>query len=251
MPWRAGSISSSHCDEVGQMQRVPGFRLGVLVFRDAEIADYAGPCGVFAAAQRFDPELDVFLIAETARPVATGAGLTVQPAYSFADRPALHALVVPGGAGARRQMHNSVLHDFVHALPTDCLLASVGTGSWIYGRMGLLDGLPATNRKEPDRYEVSHLGKSPIDRLAELAPGCRVSRARVVDAGRVITAGGFSAGIELGLHLLRRAGRDEGFVREVARVMEYQRGYECYAHDIEYPAGALPAASRLLQPASA
>ena len=55
------------------------------------------------------------------------------------------------------------------------------TGSWIYGKMGLLDGMPATNRKEPDRLEASNMGKVPLDRLAEIAPKCRVSRARVVD----------------------------------------------------------------------
>ncbi|NMG63567.1 DJ-1/PfpI family protein [Azoarcus indigens] len=231
------------------MLRKPGFRLGVYLFRDAEIADYAGPCGVFAAAQRFDPELQVFILAEGARPVSTRAGLTVQPAYALAENPAMDALLLPGGPGVRQEMHNRRLHDYIRSLPEDCLLASVGTGSWVYGRMGLLDGLPATNRKEPDRYEASHLGKTPIDRLAELAPGCRVSHARVVDAGRLVTAGGMSAGVELGLHLLRRAGYDEGFVREVARVMEYQRGYDSYAHDIEYAAGA-PAAQSASQPVS-
>jgi len=34
-------------------------------------------------------------------------------------------------------------------LPEKTLLTSVCTGSWIYGAMGLLDGKPATNRKEP------------------------------------------------------------------------------------------------------
>jgi hypothetical protein len=34
-------------------------------------------------------------------------------------------------------------------------------------------------------------------------------RARIVDAGCVITAGGISSGTELGFHLLRRAGYGE------------------------------------------
>jgi hypothetical protein len=67
--------------------------------------------------------------------------------------------------------------------------------------MGLLDGKPATNRKEPDRLEASNFGKVPIDRLAEIAPACRISRARVVDAGRIITAGGIASGMEMGFHL--------------------------------------------------
>lgn len=223
------------------MVRKQGFRLGVYVFKDAEVIDYAAPCGVLSVARRFDPELDVFLVAETLRPAQTQAGITVLPNYAFADRPAMDAFLIPGGFGTRQEMYNRRLHDFIRALPESCLLTSVCTGSWIYARMGLLDGLPATNRKEPDRLEASHLGKTPIDRLAELAPDCRVSRARVVDAGRLVTAGGISAGMELGFHLLRRAGYDEHFIHEVARVMEYHRAYSLFEHDIEYAAPAVPA----------
>ncbi|WP_230976187.1 DJ-1/PfpI family protein [Pseudothauera nasutitermitis] len=226
--------------------RKAGFRLGVYVFKDAEVIDYAAPYGVFSVARRFDPELDVFLMAETMRPVHTQAGFTVLPSYALGDQPALDAFLIPGGFGTRQEMHNGKLHGYIRALPQDCLLTSVCTGSWIYGAMGLLDGLPATNRKEPDRLESSHLGKTPIDRLAEIAPACRISRARVVDAGRIVTAGGISAGMELGFHLLRRAGYGAEFIHEVARVMEYQRAYAQYEHDIEY---ATPAAAARLQTA--
>ncbi|HQS99696.1 MAG: peptidase [Hydrogenophilales bacterium 16-64-46] len=218
------------------MARHAGFRLGIYVFKDAEVIDYAAPYGVFSVARRLDPELDVFLIAESQRPVQTQAGLTVLPNYSFADTPALDAFLIPGGFGTRQEMHNRNLHRYIHALPDACLLTSVCTGSWIYARMGLLDGLAATNRKEPDRVEASHLGKTPIDRLAEIAPACRVSRARVVDAGRIVTGGGITSGMEVGFHLLRRAGYDETFVEDVARIMEYRRAWDLYRHDIEFAA---------------
>ena len=51
--------------------------------------------------------------------------------------------------------------------------------------MGLLDGKPATNRKEPDG-EASNFGKAPIDRLAEIAPKAKISRCAVVDAGGIV-----------------------------------------------------------------
>lgn len=216
--------------------RQPGFRLGVYVFKDAEVIDYAAPIGVFSVARRFDPELDAFLVAEAARPVQTQAGLTVLPSYSFNDLPALDAFLIPGGFGTRQETHNRHLHEYIRALPDTTLLTSVCTGSWIYGQMGLLDGLPATNRKEPDRIEASNLGRVPLDRLAEIAPACHISRARVVDAGRIVTAGGISAGMEMGFHLLRRAGYDEAFIDEVARVMEYHRAYDVLRNDIEYAA---------------
>ena len=212
---------------------MPGFRLGILIFKDAEIVDFAAPYGVFSVARRFDPELDVFFVAESMRPVQAQAGFTVLPNASFADQPAMDAFLIPGGFGTRQEMYNRRLHQYVRSLPADCLLTSVCTGSWVYGKMGLLDGLPATNRKEPDRLEASDAGKVPLARLAEIAPACRISRARVVDAGRIITGGGIASGMELGFHILRRAGYAERFIDDVARVMEYTAGYEAYKNDRE------------------
>ena len=217
-------------------QRILGFRLGIYIFKDAEIVDFAAPYGVFSVARRFDPELDAFLVADSHRPVQAQAGFTVVPNYAFSDRPSMHAFLIPGGFGTRQEMHNTRLHEFVRSLPESCLLTSVCTGSWVYGVMGLLDGLAATNRKEPDRQEASPPGKVPIDRLAELAPAARISRVRVVDAGRIITAGGITSGMEMGFHLLRRAGYPDDFVSEVARVMEYSKAYELYRNDVEVAA---------------
>jgi len=210
---------------------MPPFRLGIYVFKDVEVVDFAAPHGVFSVARRFNPELDAFLIADAMRPVQAQAGFTVLPNYCFTDEPAMDAFLIPGGYGTRQELHNGRLHAYVRSLPQSTLLTSVCTGSWIYGKMGLLDGLLATNRKEPDKVEQTPPGMTPIDRLAQIAPGCRISRARVVDQGRIITAGGITSGMEMGFHLLRRAGHDEKFISEVARVMEYSAAYEVYRGD--------------------
>lgn len=215
------------------MPATPGFRLGIYVFEDVEIVDFAAPYGVFSVARRFDPTLDAFLVAESLRPIQAQAGFTVLPNYSFAERPAMSAFLIPGGAGTRPETYNGRVHEFVRSLPEETLLVSVCTGSWIYAQMGLLDGIAATSRKEADRAEAGPNGMVPIDRLAALAPACKVSRARVVDAGRLVTGAGISAGMEVGFHLLRRAGYDEHFVAEVARVMEYTKAYEGYRDDME------------------
>ncbi len=209
----------------------PGFRLGIYVFKEAEIVDYAAPHGVFSVARRLDPSLEAFLIAEAQRPVQTQAGFTVLPNYAFADRPEMDAFLIPGGFGTRQETYNPVLHRFIRELPERTLLTSVCTGSWIYGQMGLLDGLPATNRKEPDRLEASGMGQIPIDRLADIAPKAQISRARIVDAGRVITAGGIASGMEMGFYLLERAGYENDFIRDVARIMEYEAAYDLYRDD--------------------
>jgi hypothetical protein len=58
----------------------------------------------------------------------------------------------------------------------------------------------------------------------------------VVDAGRIVTAGGITSGMEMGFYLLRRAGYDEEFILDVARTMEYKEAYETYRDDVEIAA---------------
>jgi len=210
-----------------------GFRLGVYVCKDAEVVDFASPYGVFSVARRINPEIDVLLVSETMRPVQTMSGFTVLPNYSFADRPAIDAFLIPGGPGLRPEQHNRGLHEFIRSLPDSCYLTSVCTGSWVYAQMGLLEGQVATNRKNPDRLEKQGLAKLPIERLAELAPTCRISRSRIVDSGRIITAGGIASGMELGFYLLGKAGFSEEGIAEIAYLMEYEKGYATYKDDIE------------------
>src|SRR3954453_5655851 len=102
---------------------VPGFRLGIYVFKDAEIVDFAAPYGVFSVARRFDPELDAFLIADSMRPVQAQAGFTVLPNYTFNDRPAMDAFLIPGGFGTRTELPNRRRHEFVAGPPEGALLA--------------------------------------------------------------------------------------------------------------------------------
>src|ERR1700751_3726017 len=110
-----------------------GFRLGVYVFKDAEIVDFAAPHGDWWVARRYDAELDASLIAGAMRPVQAQAGFTVLPNYCFDDRPAMDAFLIPGGFGTRQELYNRRLHEFVESLPAECLLTSVCTVSRGYG----------------------------------------------------------------------------------------------------------------------
>src|SRR5438046_9022419 len=93
-------------EESMAVQRIPGFRLGIYIFKDAEIVDFAAPYGVFSVARRFDPELDAFLIADSLRPVQTPAGFTVPPNYPSHEPPALHAFPSPGGCHTRQRIRD-------------------------------------------------------------------------------------------------------------------------------------------------
>lgn len=204
-----------------------GKRLGVYVFEGVEVVDFTAPFGVFAVAQRLDPELEPFLVGDTAVSVEGTAGFKVTPRYALDDHPDMDAFLIPGGIGTRREMHNGRLLSFVHGLPEKTLLVSVCTGAWIYGAAGILDGIKGTSRKNGDPSEKL----VPIDRLAKIAPKCQIDRHRVVDTGRVITAGGISSGLETGFHLLHRFGYDDAFVDSVAKIMEYERQWALMKSD--------------------
>ena len=203
-------------------------RLGIYVFDGVEVVDFTAPVGVFAVAQRMDPELDVFLIGDGASSIKTTASMRVTPRYSLDQNPTMDAFLIPGGIGTRREMSNKRLHEFIQDLPDETLLVSVCTGSWIYGKIGLLDDRKATNRKHGDPSEET----VPIERLVEIAPNTDIDEHRVVDTGRIMTAGGISSGIEMGFHLLSRFGYDEEFITEVAYIMEYDQQWELMKDDL-------------------
>lgn len=203
-------------------------RLGIYAFNDVEVIDFTAPFGVFAVAQRMDPELDVFLVGDDSNPVNTKANMRVMPRYSIDQNLDMDAFLIPGGVGTRREMHNERLHEFIQRLPEETLLVSVCTGSWIYGHAGLLDGRKATNRKYGDPSEDT----VPIERLAEIAPDADIDEHRVVDTGRLLTGGGISSGIEMAFHLLSRFGYDEDFIEEVANIMEYDQQWGLMKDDI-------------------
>ena len=206
-----------------------GFRVGIFVGDLVEVIDFAAPFGVMAVARRYDPSIDVFLIGDTRGPIHTQGGMEVHPRYSLDDAPDMDVFVVPGGPVTRTEAFNGRLLGFLRDLPDGTLPASVCTGSWVLAAAGLLEGGPATSRKTRGPGEAG--GVAPIDLLPEFGPSGSVERARIVDSGRVVTAGGIASGMELGFYLLERHGFSEEFVRGVAEVMEYERAYDVYRED--------------------
>jgi transcriptional regulator GlxA family with amidase domain len=205
-----------------------GKRLGIYIFDGAEVIDWAAPTGVFAVARRMDPELDTFLVGDSLQTAVATGNLRVVPKYELDHSPSMDAFLIPGGIGTRAEMHNIRLRLFLKNLPDATLLVSVCTGSWVFGAAGMLDNIPATNRKNADPNEPV----VPIDRLAQIAPACKIDRHRVVDSGRIITGGGITSGIEVAFHLLRRFGYREEFVNRVAYIMEYEKQWELMKDDM-------------------
>lgn len=186
--------------------------VAILLFDDVEVLDFCGPFEVFSVAGGGPGRtlFEVTTVAERAGPVRARNGLSVNPDHTLADAPVPDLLVLPGGRGTRREMHNAAILDWVRATaPRAELVLSVCTGALLLARAGQLDGLRAT----------THHGA--LDLLQETAPGATVERGlRFVDNGRVVLSAGISAGIDAALHVVGRLhGRDVALA--TARHMEY------------------------------
>ena len=186
--------------------------LAIFLFDDVEVLDFAGPFEVFSVTQ-WQQEIRPFqvsLVAEKAEPVKARNGFCVIPHYTLQNHPPADMILIPGGFGTRREMHNPVVLDWVKKQSSKVeLVLSVCTGSLVLGAAGLLDGLAATTH---------HLR---FDLLRETAPSCNVEeKQRFVDAGRIITSGGIAAGIDMSFHVVAKL-LGETVARETAEYMEY------------------------------
>lgn len=187
--------------------------VGILLFDDAEVLDFAGPFEVFSVCGRrsqLDP-FSVVTVSERGQPIIARNAFVVTPTHSFSSCPTLDILVVPGGFGTRREMRNQVMLEWVSQTARRCeLLLSVCTGSLVLGSAGLLEG----------RHTTTHHMAFPELRAA--APGATVHEgARIVDNGGIVCSSGVSAGIDMSLHVVARLCGDD-IARETARYMEYE-----------------------------
>ena len=193
-------------------------RFGIVVYDGVEPIDLGGTIGVVSMAQRVLPGITATVIAEAAGPVRLAGGLTVIAEHGFADAPDCDETIVCGGAGWRDQVIRPAMLDFLRGRDP-ARVASVCTGALILAAAGLLDGRPATTRRNAAGAET----QSPLALLPSLARGVHPREALVVDAG-VVTGGGVTLAIDATLYLIGRlygeAARDD-----VARTIEYDRAW--------------------------
>ena len=191
--------------------------VGILIFPDVEVLDFAGPFEVFSVTRlnedrrREEPSpFEVKLIAEQNEPTKASGGLRVIPDYDLDNCPPLDILVVPGGWGTRKEITNDrIINWIAERGKTVETLTSVCTGSMLLGRAGLLDGLRATTHWRA------------LDWMRESFPSVTVeSGMHVVEDGRVLTSAGISAGIDMSLRVVAHF-HGEAVARATAQQMEY------------------------------
>jgi transcriptional regulator GlxA family with amidase domain len=143
------------------------------------------------------PDARVHFVATDPGPVRTDNEMAAMVAdRSLDDLPHPEVVVVPGGLGTRALLDDERMLGWIRtAHETSRWTTSVCTGSLLLAAAGVLEGLEATTH-----WLV-------LDQLAEF--GARPTERRIVEQGKVITAAGVSAGIDMALLLASRLAGDE------------------------------------------
>ena len=192
-------------------------QIAFVVYDGLTPLDLVGPLQVMSALERFSPEHKVFVAGATLDPISTDTPLRIAPTATFADVPNPYAVIVPGGeAPTLRAMYDDTIQSYIKtAAETAEVVASVCTGALILAAAGLLEGSKATTH-----WAYAGL----LERF-----GATYVQERWVDEGKVITAAGVSAGIDLALHLVARLAGES-----IAKIV--QLGIE---YDPQPPLGAM------------
>lgn len=177
---------------------MPRIKVGILLFNEVEVMDFAGPFEVFSITENEDGSgkaFEVHTVSRTKQLVSARNGLKIQPEYDFYDAPQFDILIIPGGYGAEEiEIHNQETIDWLkHRYPHVKIMASVCTGAFLLAESGLLDGKQATTHWMD------------IERLEKQYPKVSMVRdVKYVDAFPIITSGGISAGINMSFYIVKQ-----------------------------------------------
>lgn len=177
-----------------QQLRMGSEQIAILVYPEFTALDALGPhyflAGMMGATVRFVAKTLDLVPCEG----ASKGGFCVKPNLTFADCPEqLDLLLVPGGlTGTFATIEDKATINFLKSRSAKTkLIGSICTGSLVLGAAGLLKGRKATSHWQ--MLEVlKSVGATPVaERI-------------VFDGTDRVTAAGVSAGLDLGLELVRR-----------------------------------------------
>ncbi|MEE6308047.1 DJ-1/PfpI family protein [Plantactinospora veratri] len=163
-------------------------RIVIPLFDRFTALDAVGPYDVL----KLLPGAEVVFAATATGPVRNNVGsLALTADVALDDVDSCDVLVVPGGPGVDAHLAGGALPEWIRRVHDGTRwTTSVCTGSLLLGAAGLLRGRTATTHWRS------------AERLASF--GATYSARRVVDDGKLLTAAGVSAGIDMALTLAAR-----------------------------------------------
>ena len=186
--------------------------IGILLFDDVELLDFAGPLEVFTSANHVDDNdlFSVETVGLTERIRVSKSNLDIRPDKIFNESLSYDLFLIPGGIGTRPIIKDiDLLKRIDKVINNSARTATVCTGSLILAKLGHLKGQKATSH---------HLA---LDILQEQDKTINIQNdKRYIDLGKYITSAGVSAGIDMSLYLVEQA-FGQNIRKKAARYMEY------------------------------
>jgi cyclohexyl-isocyanide hydratase len=177
--------------------------VGAIIYPLMDQIDFTGPFEVLSRL----PNSTFHVIGKTLEPVRDTRGLLLTPEETLSEAPPLHLLLVPGGYGQEDLMEDQEVLSFIRShVERGGYLFAVCTGVLLCGAAGVMNGIRATTHW----------------RVLDLLPyfGAIAVNKRVVEHGRIVTAGGVTAGIDGALHMAALL-RGERAAKEIQLYMQY------------------------------
>lgn len=191
-------------------------RFQILIFDGFDEIDAIAPYEVLSNAVKSKAGDSVELVTvDAVQEITCDHGLRIRPSGQLDLKNRPDVVIVPGGGwidrsprGARAEAERGIIPRAIKSLhDSGTICAAVCTGAMLLATAGILKGRPA----------ITHHGA--IKDLED--SGAQVIRARVVDDGNVVTAGGVTSGLDLALWLVERF-----YGAQVAQKIEVQMEYE-------------------------
>ncbi len=210
-------------------------RIGILIYKNVQALDVAGPMDAFTAAITYDATgspvraYEVFTVAPSRRAVVAESGLTLKPHHSLESCPQVDTLVIPGGSSLRDPQFAARLAPWIaqHAKRAR-RAAAICTGTFGLAATGLLRGRRVTTHW---RYAKN---------LSTQYPQLQVdANALFLKDGPFYTSAGITAGIDLALALIEEdVGRAVSLqvARELVVYLRRPGGQAQYSEPLEFEA---------------
>jgi len=190
--------------------RTSNVTVGFLLFEGIQPLDFVGPWDVFDAWSISAHRVQLLTIGKTKERVSSGSSLTFLPSHSLEEvtrLPPLSVLVIPGAKGPPQVLRDKAFLEQLAKVVQDAeAVLTVCTGASILQATGLLG----------DARVTTHWAAIPSLRKT----GANVVEERVVQDGKLWSAGGVTSGIDLAIsYLASREGRK--VAGEVQLYLEY------------------------------
>lgn len=178
------------------------FQIAILLYPGVTALDAVGPWEVLSRM----PDVEIRFVGKEVGPLATeGRTLLLGVTHTLAETPSPDLVLVPGGMTTPGQMLDDEVLEWLRKVhKTTQWTTSVCTGALILSAAGILKKLQAT----------THWYKMGVLKVMGAQPQ---PLERIVRSGKVVTAAGVSAGIDLALWLAAEiAGREQAEAIQLA-----------------------------------